>query len=199
MCSNDRHHMPGCPHISEAHIGAHFATHRRMARLRALTVLVPAVLVASVACSSEPRSAAASAPAEQAQEAPVGHAAAAHGDHTPHHGGTVYMNGDLHFEIVLGRDGTHRVYFSDAKRAELPAAIASDVTVTFPGGDASGLTLRAEVDPSGESWIARGSPLAGGAVTARVAFVVDDGPYWIDVPYIDASETAERKSEAAAP
>ena len=170
-----------------------------MTRLRALTVLVPAVLVASVACSGEPRSAAAAAPPEQSQEAPVDHGAAAHGDHTPHHGGTVYMNGDLHFEIVLGRDGTHRVYFSDARRAELPAAIASDVTVTIPGGEAPGRTLRAEVDASGESWIARGSPPARGEATARVAFVVDDAPYWIDVPFIDAGEAAVRKSDAAAP
>lgn len=99
------------------------------------------------------------------------------------------MNGELHFEIVLGRDGTHRVYFSDAMRAELPAATASDVTLTFPGGEGPGQTLKAEVDQSGESWIVKGSPPTGAGSTARVAFVVDDEPYWIDVPYIDAAET----------
>ena len=39
-----------------------------------------------------------------------------HGDHNPHYGGIVLMNGDLHFEVVLGRDGVCRVYFSDAMR-----------------------------------------------------------------------------------
>ena len=63
------------------------------------------------------------------------HATGAHGDHTPHHGGTVYMNGDLHFEVVLHRDGNHRLYFSDAARAELPAATASEVTLTFSSGE----------------------------------------------------------------
>ena len=106
------------------------------------------------------------------------------------------MNGDLHFEIVLGRDGTHRVYFSDAMRAELPAATASDVTVTFTSGESPGQTLKAEVDPSGESWIAKGSPLTGAETTARLAFVVEDEPYWIDVPYIDA-ETDVPKTRAA--
>lgn len=98
------------------------------------------------------------------------------------------MKGDLHFEVVLSRAGAHRVYFSDAARAELPAATASDVTLTLSNGEAPAETLKAEVDESGESWIATGSPLKGADVTARVAFVVDDEPYWIDVPYIEAAE-----------
>ena len=100
------------------------------------------------------------------------------------------MNGDLHFEIVLSRDGNHRLYFSDAMRAELPAATASDVTLTFSSGEGPGDTLKAEVDGNGESWIAKGAPLTlikGAEVTARVAFVVNDEPYWIDVPYIEAA------------
>ena len=40
------------------------------------------------------------------------------------------MDGDLHFEVVLGRSGEHRLYFSDAMREELPAATAAGVTVT---------------------------------------------------------------------
>ena len=95
------------------------------------------------------------------------------------------MKGDLHFEVVLSRGGTHVVYFSDAARAELPAAIASEVTLAFSSGESSGETLRAEVDESGESWIVKSSPLTGKDVTARVSFVVDDEPYWIDIPYIE--------------
>ena len=96
------------------------------------------------------------------------------------------MNGDLHFEVVLSQNGTHRIYFSDATRAELPAATASEVTVSFSSGEAASEILRAEVDDSGESWIAKGAPLKGKDITARVSFVVDDEPYWIDVPYIAA-------------
>jgi hypothetical protein len=154
-----------------------------------------AVLPLCGACSSEPQSASASS--KQPEEAPEDHAAAAHGDHTPHHGGTVYMKGDLHFEIVLSGDGSHRIYFSDAMRAELPAATASDVTLTFSGGEAPEQTLKAEVDASGESWIAKGSPAKGDGITARFAFVVDDEPYWIDVPYIEARETGVPKATAA--
>jgi hypothetical protein len=170
-----------------------------MTRLRALSLLVPVVLAAGVACSSEPRSASASVEHVQATTAAEGHSAGAHGDHTPHHGGTVYMKGDLHFEIVLGRDGTHRLYFSDAMRAELPAATASDVTLTFSSGEASGETLKADVDGSGESWIAKGAPPKGADVTARVSFVVNDEPYWIDVPLIVAADAGAQGTAAARP
>ena len=106
------------------------------------------------------------------------------------------MNGDLHFEVVLRRDGSHRLYFSDAARAELPAAIASEVTFTFSSGESPGNVLRADVDGNGESWIVKGSPPAGAGATVRIAFVVDDEPYWIDVPYIDASDTGVPKTAA---
>ena len=55
----------------------------------------------------------------------------AHGDHAPRYGGYVFMHGDLHFEVVLSAEGEHRIYFSDAMRSELPAAVAEDVRVTI--------------------------------------------------------------------
>jgi hypothetical protein len=112
------------------------------------------------------------------------HSSPAHGDHTPRHGGIVYMKGDLHFEVVLSRSGTHRVYFSDAARAELPAATASEVSLTiFSGGREE--TVKAEVDEAGESWIASAKTITGGDSMVRVAFVVGAEPYWIDVPYVE--------------
>src|SRR4051794_35844421 len=55
-----------------------------------------------------------------------------HGDHNPRHGGVVMMKGDLHYELVLDRTGaSHRLYFSDAVREELPASIARDVALTI--------------------------------------------------------------------
>src|SRR5262252_5934278 len=72
-----------------------------------------------------PRSAAAAPPqATAASPAPV------HGNHDPKYGGVVLMNGDLHFEVVLTPAGRYHVYFSDAARAELPASVASQVTLT---------------------------------------------------------------------
>lgn len=130
------------------------------------------------------------AAATVAVDAADGHATTAHGSHNPRHGGIVFMKGDLHFEVVLRPEGTHSIYFSDASRAELPAATASEVTLAFSSGESPGETLRAEVDESGESWIVKGSPLTGKDVTARVSFVVDDEPYWIDIPYIETG--AER-------
>ena len=166
-----------------------------------LLILAPVLLAVCASCSSEPRSASASMeknpPAEPTPS--TDHATGAHGDHTPHHGGTVYMNGDLHFEVVLQRDGNHRLYFSDAARAELPAATASEVTLTFSSGESPGNTLRAEIDGNGESWIMKGPPPAGTGATVRVTFVVEDAPYWIDVPYIEGAGIDTPKVTMAEP
>lgn len=114
----------------------------------------------------------------------VSHSTVPHGDHTPHYGGTVLMKGDLHFEVVLNANGMHRIYFSDAVRAELPASVASEVTLTVSGSSMRAETVQAMVDDTGESWIVAGSPLKGSDVIARVAFVVNNEPYWIEIPYM---------------
>ncbi len=122
-----------------------------------------AVVLTCASCSGQTPSAApvAAVGMSAAADAPDGHSTGAHGDHVPRHGGIVFMNGDLHFEVVLSRSGTHQIYFSDETRAELPAATVSEVTLSFSSGEAPAETLRAEVDDSGESWIAKGSPLNG--------------------------------------
>ena len=129
----------------------------------------------------------------RAREAPVTAAAAAtstapaatvpHGDHNPRHGGVVFMDGDLHFEVVLGHNGEHRLYFSDAMREELPAATASGVTVTVTpkGGPPDAVAL--QIDETGESWIGRGRTVADPDAIARVAYTVHGKPYFIDVPF----------------
>ena len=93
------------------------------------------------------------------------------------------MNGDLHFEIVLARDGACRVYFSDAVRAELPAATASNVTVTITEKARQPDTVVLHIDDSGESWIGRGRRVDDPAATARVAYTAQGKPYFIDVPF----------------
>jgi hypothetical protein len=106
-----------------------------------------------------------------------------HGDHNPHYGGLVLMDGDLHFEVVLGRDGSERVYFSDATRTELPAATASDVAVTVTQTSHPPQTTALVIDQSGESWIGRGQPVDDPAATVRIAFTARGKPYFIDVPF----------------
>jgi hypothetical protein len=106
-----------------------------------------------------------------------------HGDHNPHYGGIVLMNGDLHFEVVAGRNGACRVYFSDATRSELPAATASEVTVTISEKGRRPDVVALRIDDSGESWIGRGRPVDDPAATLRVAYTAHGQPYFIDVPF----------------
>jgi hypothetical protein len=105
-----------------------------------------------------------------------------HGDHNPRFGGVVLMNGDLHFEVVLARDGLARVYFSDATRAELPAATASGVTITITQKSRPPEVIALHIDDSGESWTGRGTPIDDPAATARIAYTAQGKPYFIDVP-----------------
>lgn len=106
-----------------------------------------------------------------------------HGDHNPRFGGIVMMNGDLHFEVVLGRDGRHRVFFSDAMRNELPAATASGVTVSVMRNGQPGETVALHIDDTGESWVGAGRIVDDPAATARVAYTAYGKPYFIDVPF----------------
>ena len=93
------------------------------------------------------------------------------------------MNGDLHFEVVAGRDGACRVYFSDATRGELPAATASGVTVTISQKSQPPDAVALHIDDNGESWVGRGRPVEDPAATLRVAYTSLGTPYFIDVPF----------------
>jgi len=140
-------------------------------------------LLSVAACSPEPQAAAAvpiasaTAPAATSTGSDV-----PHGDHNPHHDGVVFMHGELHFEVVLDRSGHHRIYFSDAVRADLPASVASDVTLVITRADADAESITARVDESGESWRADGRPVNTDA-SVRISFATGDGPYWIDTPF----------------
>jgi hypothetical protein len=125
-------------------------------------------------------------------EASVGDAlpVAAHGDHSPHHGGVVMMKGDLHYEVVLDAQGRYRLYFTDATRAELPASAASTASITLMrrGEPAEGVEL--QIDEAGESWVGQGRPVSDpSATTVRVSYTIrGEEPYWIDLPF-DAKPT----------
>ena len=107
-----------------------------------------------------------------------------HGNHDPKYGGVVLMNGDVHFEVVLRRDGRHQVYFSDAVRDELPASFASGVTVTVMRAGGPPETVPLQIDEGGESWIGHGMPVDDPAQTmVRVSYTAQGTPHWIDVPF----------------
>jgi hypothetical protein len=93
------------------------------------------------------------------------------------------MNGNLHFEVVAHSDGHYRVYFSDEVRRELPASTVSEVVLTITRSHGGAETLILNVDDEGESWMGAGRPFGEAAVTIRVAFVFEDKPYWIDIPW----------------
>jgi hypothetical protein len=138
---------------------------------------------AGASCSQAP----AAVPADAAK-APVDaqHAGitAPHGDHTPHHGGMVLMNGDVHYEVVLAPNGAHRLWFSDAVREDLPASLASDVTMTVVRKTAPVEEIVLAIDDSGESWVANGRPLAGDDAMVKVSYRMRGEPFEIEIPFV---------------
>ena len=111
-----------------------------------------------------------------------------HGDHNPHHGGVVYMYDDMHYEVVLDPNGHHRVYFTDSAREDLPASVASSVTLTVERPQAEPETLTGEIDAQGESWLMKGTAVRQMGTSVRVAFVARGAQYRIDVPFIPQAE-----------
>jgi hypothetical protein len=106
-----------------------------------------------------------------------------HGDHSPHHGGIVLMQGELHYEVVLDPKGKHAVWFSDAVREDLPASIASRVTMTVVRPGAAPEELSLTIDESGESWVASGQPVAGNDVLVKLTFAASGEPFEIEIPF----------------
>jgi hypothetical protein len=146
-----------------------------------MKTLVLTALIFSAACSSQPAEppAGTTKTAADAQHAGI---TTPHGDHSPHHGGLVLMNGEMHYEVVVDRAGKHQVWFSDAVREDLPASVASRVTmiVTRPAASPEMLTLA--IDESGESWIANGQPIGGTDVMVKLSMVARGGPFEIEIP-----------------
>ena len=95
------------------------------------------------------------------------------------------MKGELHYEVVLDRNGRHAIWFSDAVREDLPASVASNVKmiVTRPAASPEFLTL--EIDDSGESWIASGRPVKGDDVLVTVSFAARGEPVEIEIPFVN--------------
>ena len=155
-----------------------------------VSVLVAAAALAA-ACSTPPESAApaAQAPAAPATDAQHQNVVGPHGDHAPHKGGMVLMNADIHYEVVLSRDGRHRIWFSDAVRNELPASLATGVRLTITRTGQPDEVLSLTIDDSGESWVAAGQPVTGDAYV-KVAYSLQGEPHEVEVPFVPATPPA---------
>jgi hypothetical protein len=137
------------------------------------------------ACSKAPEPKRESAPVKPADTQHAG-ITTPHGDHSPHHNGMVLMNGELHYEVVFDRGGKHRVWFSDAVREDLPASVASNVTMMVGRKGAPPEHLALAIDDSGESWVANGQPVAGDDVMVKVSYAVKGAPFEVEIPFIIA-------------
>ncbi len=101
------------------------------------------------------------------------------------------MHGDLHFEVVLDRAGHYRVYFTDAHRRELPATVASEVTVTITRKGHRPEALRLHVDSSAGAWTTTGEAVDDPDAMVRIAYVVAGTPYFIDLPLAAAAAAGQ--------
>jgi hypothetical protein len=140
-----------------------------------------AVLVLMLAGCSRQAEHAPSAPAAKPTDSQHAGITTPHGDHSPHHGGLVMMNGEVHYEVVFDQAGKHRVWFSNAVREDLPASIASDVVMVVTPKMGAAETFLLKIDDSGESWVADGHPLAGGDMV-RLTYKLRGEPFEIEIP-----------------
>jgi hypothetical protein len=94
------------------------------------------------------------------------------------------MNGDVHYEVVFDRKGRHEIWFSDAVRSDLPASVATGVTmeVTRPGAPPE--ILKLSIDDAGEAWIAAGRPLDSEGATVIVRYALQGVPHEIEIPVV---------------
>jgi hypothetical protein len=126
------------------------------------------------------------APAAAPNDAQHSNVTGPHGDHTPRHGGMVLMNGDIHYEIVFAGDGRHQIWFTDAIRSDLPASIASGVTMEIARPGEPVEVARLAIDDSGEAWVASARPITGEGVMVKVRYALQGTPHEIEVPVVSA-------------
>ncbi len=94
-------------------------------------------------------------------------------EHQPKHGGIVFSSGNLDVEVVfLKPKGQYQLYFNDAAGEELPASVASEVTISIKRSSGAPDSVPMRIDDAGESWIGTGSPTGAPIAGAWVAYRV---------------------------
>lgn len=111
-----------------------------------------------------------------------GHGDEEHGSHDASYGGLVMMYIDLHFEVVLPEEGGVRLYFSDATRAELPAAVVSNLEVELLREDAAPEFVAMTASPAGDYWLGDSTPVTNEETIIRVAFLFQNEPVVFELP-----------------
>jgi hypothetical protein len=106
-----------------------------------------------------------------------------HGDHNPRHGGLVFMERDIHFEVVATTPGEYAIYYTDMMRNELPASIAADAKITILPSKGDPEIVPLHIDPTGKFWTGAGKIVTDKEATVRTSYVYKSKPYWIDVSY----------------
>lgn len=96
----------------------------------------------------------------------------------------VLMNGDIHYEVVLSREGRHRIWFTDPVRADLPASVAAGVTMTITRPGEADEVLRLAIDENGESWIAAGRPVPGQDAYVKISYALQGEPHEVEIPFV---------------
>jgi len=158
-------------------------------------IAAAALLCGVAACAPEPQ-APASPQTSSADTAGTGdgqHAGITtpHGDHSPHHGGLVLMNGETHYEVVMHPGGRVELWLSDAVREDLPASLASGVRVRVTLGNGQTRDIAMALDESGESWVGAGAPFpADPSTTVMVTYTLQGQPHEVEIPYTPATPTA---------
>lgn len=159
-----------------------------------LRLIITALLAGASACSTTP---AGPVPGEVATTGPASgdaqHAGITtpHGDHSPHHGGLVLMNGETHYEVVMRPDGRVELWLSDAIREDLPASLASGVQVTVTLGNGQSRSIAMTLDDAGESWTGSGPPFpADPSTTVKVTYTLKSEPHEVEIPYTPATTPA---------
>ena len=112
----------------------------------------------------------------------VAHGDEVHGSHDASFGGLVMMYIDLHFEVVLGEEGGVSLYYSDASRAPLPAAVVSDVQVDILRDGVAMETLNMSASDAGDYWSGDSTVITEKETIVRVAFVFQGEPVVFELP-----------------
>ena len=112
----------------------------------------------------------------------LAHNGVVHGDHDARHGGFVTMYGDLHCEVVVKPSGVVQLYLSDAQRADLPAAVISDVNVEIERKGAKPETVQMALSAGGDYWEGKSRAVTPVGTTVRTAFVFQREPVVMTLP-----------------
>ena len=110
------------------------------------------------------------------------HNGVVHGDHDARHGGFVMMYGDLHCEVVLKPTGVVQLHLTDAVRADLPAAVISDVAVEIERKGVPPEPVRMAISAGGDYWEGRSKPVSAAGASVRAAFVFQREPVVVNLP-----------------